>query len=211
MNIAAQTDIFTALAEVEWEANDHAPDHFHTQDRWTPFDLRDAYTQWKITHNATTGYRGCRLWDIEITDRFGLYRGPAPAPEDLQPHTTVVVNADLRCTHHGIECQCVGNDLLYRAWCATCSWWTPPHTSEREAIAASLDHCWPGWRELPLFPHRVAGPSLNDMPADYPTDWQTPGAPVRTIRKPMGTRPVQGRSPFGGWDYGVLTETTHQD
>lgn len=70
----------------------------------------------------------------------------------------------------------------------------------------------PGWRDLPVMPRslseRLSTPTKQSTRAvqawiedNYPTEWQVPGAPVRTIRAaPMGTRHVAGRSPLDGYD-----------
>lgn len=69
----------------------------------------------------------------------------------------------------------------------------------------------PGWRDLPVLPSKLSAtlstPSKQStargaawIEENYPPAWQIPGAPVRTLRQPMGTRHVAGRSPLGGYD-----------
>lgn len=135
-------------------------------------------------------------------------------------HTSFTYWADLGCHHwreatveqrlHGY-CQCVGRTMLYRAYCAGCGWWTPTETSENDAAEAYLDHCWPGWRELPVL-EELQG--KYKLPADYPQAWQTPGAPVRDCRgrTQFGTRHVPGGSPFGGYKAAAVQDCdTHAD
>lgn len=134
------------------------------------------------------------------------------------PHPTFMYCADLRCKHwltatsvqRGLgPCSCVGNGgLIYRAYCSACDWWTPISNDENAAVEAHLDHCWAGWETLPVI-GAPPGPDAKKfkIPGDYPAEWQVPGAPIKTWRTGYGTRHVPMRSPFGGYDVGVLKES----
>ena len=77
-----------------------------------------------------------------------------------------------------------------------------------------------GWRDLPVLPTSLSTylnqPSTTHtqralsawVEDNYPVEWQFAGAPVRTIRTPIGTRHVAGRSPLGGYD---LTAGINED
>lgn len=184
-----QLDIFTAL-----EANDraeraaHLPRTFVTGNEFTPQELADAKTAWWDEHWHMKQPPCCRMWSHAICEPFG--------PDTA--HSVWVMSADLSCRHFGSRCCCVG-DVVYRAYCSDCRWWTPIVESEAEAVRAYHDHCWPGWRNLPVLDR----PSLDrrpQIPADYPEEWQVPGAPILTHRTPPATRNVPGHSPFGGYD-----------
>lgn len=120
--------------------------------------------------------------------------GPAlhASRRDAGAHPIQVVSAHLECCHRrGAECQCVGraDPIVYRAYCGSCRYWTPVSVDENGAAEAIHDHCWPGWRELPI-----------GTDASRDEHWSQPGAPVITARSRYGTRHVPGRSPYGGYD-----------
>lgn len=134
-------------------------------------------------------------------------------------HPSFTYWADLRCNHwdkrlvaerEADPCQCVGNDLLYRLYCAACDWWTPVTARENAAVELHLDHCWPGWQELPVIDSKAngAGTYTFPMPKKYPDEWKRPGAPIRDCRgnKHHGGRHVPAGSPFGGYKAAVLRE-----
>lgn len=143
------------------------------------------------------------MWADHITDH-GFTFGS---------HEFVLMDAD-----GGSECP-AGHDhadsplpgtLMYRAICAPCRW----HEISDEAnavIDAWHDHAMPGWRGLPEFPLKLSHAETRQQKAaakawitdHYPTEWQQPGVPVRTMRQPMGTRHVAGRSPLGGYDLAI--------
>ena len=83
------------------------------------------------------------------------------------------VTADLRCRHFSPEtCVCPG-DLIDRIYCAECQWWTGIYANESHAAVDYLDHCWPGWRDLPVLPE--GGPDRPiKIPKDYPEEWNAP-------------------------------------
>lgn len=162
------------------------------------------------------GYHGARWqdwrafpgWHESMTGRNGLNG----------PHPSFIYTADPGCAHWreaAVEqrkrgyCQCVGNGLLYRAYCGGCDWWTPIQAGENQAAEAYLDHCWPGWRDLPVLESKTKGYDyVYTFPSDYPGDWTTPGAPIRDCRgtTKSATRHVPGGSPFGGYKVGILQD-----
>lgn len=141
------------------------------------------------------------------------------------PHPTFVYAADLRCRHwtqatcaerEANPCLCVGKEMISKAYCVSCDWWTPVTARENDAVELHLDHCWPGWRDLPVIESSMnpKGGYKFDLPATYPQEWQTPGAPVRECRgmTRYGTRHVPMASPFGGYKTAVVREcVAHND
>lgn len=136
------------------------------------------------------------------------------------PHSSFTYTAYPGCIHwreatveqrRNGYCKCVGRSMLYRVYCAGCDWWTPTAARENDAAEAYLDHCWPGWCELPVLEDKQG---KHKLPADYPNAWQVPGAPVRDCRgnTQFGTRHVPGGSPFGGYKAAVVQDCdTHAD
>lgn len=106
--------------------------------------------------------------------------------------------------------------LLYRGACrkAGCDWEGPVRDRENPAVEDGMDHAWPGWRHLPPVPKvpdqvgsgtsKAAMKSVEAWTAKviavYPDGWLEAGGPIRTVREPMGTRHVAGRTPYGGYD-----------
>ncbi|MDQ0854816.1 hypothetical protein QFZ79_002927 [Arthrobacter sp. V4I6] len=141
------------------------------------------------------------------------------------PHPSFMYAADLRCNHflkatcayrEANPCQCVGKGMVYKAYCTACDWWTPIASGENEAVELQLDHGWPGWRELPVIESKMksTGGYAFNVPATYPQEWQTPGAPIRECRgmTRYGTRHVPMASPFGGYKTAVVRECgAHHD
>lgn len=125
-------------------------------------------------------------------------------------HEATCFDAELRCTHHGRrgECQCVGS-LTYRVYCHGCEEWLSIHETANDAWEAYLDHCWPGWRDLPVVETSTRGYSyVYHWPKNYPEAWKIPGAPVRDCRglTKYATRHVPGGSPFDGIKVAVIQE-----
>lgn len=122
----------------------------------------------------------------------------------------IVMYADLRCNCYEPGCQCVG-DSIHRGACLHCSFEGPGRLDENEAAEDANDHCWPGWRDLPIVPKVPEGGTtkkdkqarsswvrkLNNL---YPAGWLESGGPIRTLRTGVGTRHVPERTPFGGYD-----------
>lgn len=123
------------------------------------------------------------------------------------PHPTFTYTASILCSHwrettaanRAGYCQCV-KGMCYRIYCVGCEWWTPVADDENEAAELMLDHCWPGWRELPVIEGKQS--------ADYPSEWQAPGAPIRECRglTKYATRHVPGGSPYGGYRTAVIRD-----
>lgn len=122
----------------------------------------------------------------------------------------ILLDAELRCDHYGDSCQCVGN-LLYRAACLHCTFEGTIRDSENAASEDAQDHCFPGWRDLPIVaqvPEYGSGASgkkamtnwIAKVETLYPTGWLQEGGPIRTRRTAPGTRHVPLRTPFGGYD-----------
>ena len=96
--------------------------------------------------------------------------------------------------------------LLYYAACLTpgCGTTSGLHERENDAIAAGMDHAWPGWRTLPVvagrpddFDKRRAW--LGHVAAAYPDGWVAAGGPARTTRIPGLTRSWHDEH-LGYWD-----------
>lgn len=163
------------------------PTSFTLDESWTPDQLQAGYEKrCKRAELEPEGTLGIRLtshcWALPYT-QAGATRGA---------HPIQVVSAHLGCPHrHGEECQCVGraDPIVYRAYCDSCRYWTPVSVDENGAAETIHDHCWPGWRELPI-----------GTDASRDEHWSQPGAPVITARSRYGTRHVPGRSPYGGYD-----------
>lgn len=133
-------------------------------------------------------------------------------------HPSYMYTAELRCRcwrtrscadRESNPCQCVGG-YYHRAYCAGCDWWTLVCDGENEAAEAYLDHCWTGWRELPVIESKMnpKGGYSYAIPKDYPKEWQVPGAPTKDCRgmTKHGTRHVPGGSPYGGYKTAVIKE-----
>lgn len=175
----------------------------YTTDFFDPADLRAAFDRYVAEH----GHFGCRIhshmWIDHITDQ----------PFSFGGHEFVLMDADA-----GRECP-PGHDhtasplpgkLMYQAICAPCRWHEVSDVSNA-VIDAWHDHAMPGWRDLPEFPLGLSHADTRQQKAAaaawitqrYPPEWQRPGVPVRTMRQPMGTRHVAGRSPLGGYDLAI--------
>jgi hypothetical protein len=134
-------------------------------------------------------------------------------------HPSFTYWADMRCRHWTQKtvaerelhpCQCVGNALLYRVYCSGCDWWTPVSDGENKAVEHYLNHCWPGWWELPVIDSKAKGDGRYSFPIPdgYSERWKRPGAPIRDCRgdSPYSGRHVPAGSPFGGYKIAVNRE-----
>ena len=133
------------------------------------------------------------------------------------PHPSFTYSASIDCAHwrettvsnRGTYCQCMRGHY-YRIYCVGCEWWTPVADGENEAAELLLDHCWPGWRELPTIETKQNAKYGYDfaIPDDYPTEWQVPGAPIKDCRgnTKHGLRHVPSGSPWGGYKTAVVRE-----
>lgn len=160
-----------------------------------------------------------REWSVAICHPGG-WRGDSVEVSECTP---TVETVDWRCncwlnfrgsaTEFAKEahCQCVG-DLMYRGACLRCDWKGTASDVENFATEETHDHCWPGWRELPIVgraPERGDSKSAQAdiakwlaqmVAAGYSKEWLRNGGPIRTRRQPMGTRSHDGGTPFGGYD-----------
>lgn len=126
----------------------------------------------------------------------------------------IVMDADLRCDcdarYADDPCLCLG-DLMHRGACTLCDWEGPPHNDENLAAEDALDHAWPGWRDLPVVDptpddKRKQAKWLQTLNVLYPEGWVEQGGPIKTWREWMGGRHVPNRTPFGGYDVGIMRE-----
>lgn len=138
------------------------------------------------------------------------YRGLSPQAVSGREseHPAQSFDSDLRCQHYGRGCSCVGS-LVYRAYCHECGHWTGIYDHENKAWEEHLDHCWPGWRDLPVLEGKRVGFGYEfTYPDDYPESFKVTGAPILDCRgdSTMGGKHVAGHSPFGGVKVGVIQD-----
>ena len=115
---------------------------------------------------------------------------------------------------HLYKCGCLGRG---------CDWEGPARGGENAAVEDGMDHAWPGWRDLPTVRPLPEGAKVFDVASTprqsaahkafanwvaevngvYPEFWLENGGPIRTLRRPLESRHVPGRTPFGGYDLGV--------
>lgn len=126
-------------------------------------------------------------------------------------HLAESFDADLRCQHYWRNpCQCVGS-LVYRVYCHDCDHWTGIHADENLAWEEHLDHCWTGWRDLPVLESRQVGYGYKwEIPSGYPEHFQQRGAPIRDCRGNgmAGGRHVPDANEFGGLKVAVFRPCT---
>ena len=185
-----QLDIFGVIdaADHEERAKD-LPIHFTTDPTLTPDDLADAMQVWIDRHGRFGCHVNSNMWHPAIVGPYGTNG----------PHSAYAVTADLRCGHHGrAGCSCPG-DLVDRIYCADCQWWTGIHDNDSAAAVDYLDHCWPGWRDLPVLAEPKAEKRIK-IPKSYPAEWNIPGAPILIDGGADRKAAVWGRSPLGGFD-----------
>jgi len=109
--------------------------------------------------------------------------------------------ASERCGHGG-------GGSLHRGCCLACDWEGPPREQENPAAEDACDHAWPGWRELPLLPHKPHDGKqlrrwLDRAKALYPPGWIEAGGPVRTERESEIVTRHHFAAEWGGYDMGV--------
>ncbi|HAY44076.1 MAG TPA: hypothetical protein DCY59_11265 [Micrococcaceae bacterium] len=157
-----------------------------------------------------------RRW---VNDKFKMYQGWVESITGRSGsgsyHPSFTYTADLRCTCNDarlvrdrLECYCVGG-RLERVYCAGCDWWTAITDRETEASELLLDHCWPGWRDLPIIETKMKpnGGYTYKYPAGYPEAWKVRGAPTRDVREHYSSRHVPGYNEFGGYKTAVPRDT----
>lgn len=188
--IDGQLDIFAVIdaADREERAGD-LPIHFTADPTLTPDDLETAFQVWIDRH----GRMGC------LPDSHMWHRASVGPYGNSGPHPAYALTADLRCKHYWREpCLCPG-DLVDRIYCADCQWWTGIYTKASTAAVEYLDHCWTGWRDLPVLAESKPEKPIK-IPKDYPEEWNIPGAPILIDGGPDRHAAVWGRSPLGGYD-----------
>jgi hypothetical protein len=202
MSLDGQLDLLDLLEPEPGPEPLVAPQHF-TVAEYHPDDL-DAADK---AHDRWAGgtFKMYQGWHESQTGRNGVG----------SDHPSFTYWADLRCrcnnarlSYNRLDCLCVRH-LLYRVYCVGCEYWTPITSDENAAAEAYLDHCWPGWRDLPALKKTMKpnGGYSYAGPKDYPSGWDSPGSPVRTLRSRGATRHVASGSPHRGYDVGVLDES----
>lgn len=187
-----------------------------TTDYFTPDEIAEAWAE-AVERRGDTWPRRYQLhgWHTGFLDGF--------VNDQTLGHSFYLVSAELRCDCKfdyrvvadyidAGRCTCLGS-LLYQANCEECRW----HAigGENDVVEAWHDHAWPGWRDLPALPHehgahdgaKWSKKAAAWIAANQPAEWQVPGAPIRTWRTPMGTRHVNRRSPWGGYDLSAGVES----
>lgn len=199
-----QLDLFAEIEAAEAELRlAQAPTLFDTDQRGC-FTRLAMFEQWV----AEYGHFDCNRLSHAWRPTWTSFRGDRPEPTDrCRP---ILLDAELGCDHYRDECLCVG-DLLYRAACLHCTFEGPIRDDECSASEDAQDHCFPGWRELPIVPgvpeigsgakaKKTAEAWIKKVDALYPSGWLLDGGPIRTRRTRPGTRHVPLRTPFGGYD-----------
>ena len=201
LTITGQTSIFDLL-EVKAPTEDQLAVVDGPGTFWKPGNLQAMWEAREAHFNKFRGTHGeewqpYRGWDADET-----------CSKDSD-HYAQVFDANLGCRHFGTAgCYCVGG-FIYRAYCHGCQWWGPIRASANAAWEAQLDHCWPGWRDLPVIEASTSGYSYTyHVPKDYPAEWQVPGAPTKDCRglTNISTRHVPAGNQYGGLKLGISQE-----
>lgn len=124
-------------------------------------------------------------------------------------HHSAMYHSGLHC-HHYVEdwCSCV-KWYITRMYCDGCKWWSSIHVSANDAVHEFLDHCWPGWRDLPVMEgKRVGYETKFEFPDDYPKDFMVTGAPMLDCRgnSRTATRDIPGANKFGGYRVAITQD-----
>lgn len=159
-----------------------------------------------------------RSWKIAITHPGGWGRKMDEATETCRP---TLLSLDMRCDcwiPRGEErCQCVGYQL-YRGYCRGCGWYGPARTDEDPAVYDAHDHCYPGWRDLPVIvgPIPETGNSKSEKAIEafirrleslgYPEGWIEAGGPIRERRQRGGTRAHTVHTGYGNYSIAGAVE-----
>lgn len=181
-----------------------APLHF-TQDYHTPAEFQGAADRW-VRENDQVG--------AALISHMWWQFGPCDAVT-LGDHRCEILTAHLEPGflpgggYTSPETVCHGpGSMLYQANCEPCRWHIISE-SESAVVEGWHDHAAPGWRALPVIPSHVADymsmgnwsqKGLSWIEANYPVEWQGPGHPIISERKPHMTRHVPGYSPWRGYD-----------
>ncbi len=124
-------------------------------------------------------------------------------------HKSAKFDSYLSC-HHMVDewCSCVKWHVS-RIYCDGCKWWSGIHVSANNATHDFLDHCWPGWRDLPaLEGKRIGYGEKFEFPPDYPKEFMITGAPILDCRgnSRTATRDVPGANEFGGYRVAITQD-----
>lgn len=156
---------------------------------------------------------GVTTWDL----RAGAYAW-APAvcgpngrhQTDQHEHWPQILDVDLRCRVDGHRsCECVGG-LIYRATCTVCGWVGSGTADENGAVESYHDHAFGRrWRIAPVMTRSWTGEKNDKAWVEtasrlYGQDWIERAGPVWTARSRYGGRHVANRTPWGGYDLGVV-------
>ena len=187
MTIEGQLTIFDVLTEAPAIMEGDPGTFLHPGDFEAMHDQKNAWHDEYNVHNHNwRPYRGWTPNSINGKD---------------SAHVAQSFDADLRCQHYWrTPCECVGQ-LVYRVYCYGCEYWTGIHGNENEAWEEHLDHCWPGWRELPILESKQVGYGYQwAFPDNYPTKFKQAGAPLKDCRGvgPLASRHVPAGNTFGG-------------
>jgi hypothetical protein len=179
-----------------------------------------VFGEWVREHGNDGALRDSHAWVVSMChpgDGF-RFRADGTEVEHCQP---TALSAVLWCTHNDRsdgECQCVGG-MVSRGACLLCDWEGPVRDTTNEAVEDAHDHCWPGWRDLPVVARvpedrkkRTAW--ITYVNSLYPAGWLEQGGPIRTARVGQlmnfgmmyGDRHIPDRTGFGGYDLGVRFE-----
>jgi hypothetical protein len=171
----------------------------YTVDYFDPDDLLAAFDRWCAEHGRFGCIPRSHMWHRGFTSATG-------ATDD--GHTFHMLLADTRCTEDDHDHAPLPGHLMHQAICASCRW-HHISPSERDAVEAWHDHAFPGWRDLPILPGNLRWDDDTKVRAwidqNYPAGWHRDGVPIRTHRAANSSRPVENRSPFGGFDIGHVT------
>lgn len=180
----------------EWSGT---PLRYHTAYA-TPEQHLLAWDRWREEHGNFGSLQRSGMWHPTMcADPFTTHHG----------HSFFLLSADCRpragerpVPLDELDVPC---ELLYQAICEECSWHAIA-AGENAAVELWHDHAFPAWRDLPVKPAKTRRHDAW-LKVHYPPEWQQAGCPLRTERKPPGTRHVAGRSPWDGYDLGSVLAT----
>ena len=198
-----QLDLLALLAEIDPPPIPPKPASIYTFRARTLSEYRARYEQWR-REDPENGF-GMAF----IAHAWTAYPFVASIPGQCD---VVVINADLRCNHiksRDGQCECVGS-LVYRSICEHCGFHSEVYANEAAAVVDGLDHAYPGWRDSPIVPPCRAGADKKATSRWEATVREAYGErrrgwPIITGRDGPGTRSVEGRSPWKGYDVSDAT------
>jgi Family of unknown function (DUF6349) len=174
------------------------------------------FEKWKAEYGSWGSLLRSHAWTVTYTS--SSEPSERCQPTLLAAHLSVRIGTDSSAWPDCDCCASSGEGLYYRGACRNpdCNWEGVPVGDENPGAEEAHDHAWPGWRDVPVvtkWPGR--GSSRKDKEADarwqaqvvpqYPPGWLEAGGPIRTYRKPPGTRHNgMYATPWGGYDMGVI-------